>query len=67
MSVDYTRKTFEFANSATSYNEGLRSYMISVYNNMGIALSITGVLAYLVAAVPALFNAIFGKNDELFD
>jgi uncharacterized protein len=60
MSVDYTRKTFEFANSATSYNEGLRSYMISVYNNMGIALSITGVLAYLVAAVPALFNAIFG-------
>src|SRR5690606_5775001 len=29
-------------------DEGLRSYMLSVYNYMGIGLVITGVVAYLV-------------------
>lgn len=60
MSVDYTKNTMEFAKSVSSYDLGLRSYMISVYNNMGIALAITGALAYLVASVPALFSLFFG-------
>lgn len=31
-------------------NAGLRSYMISVYNNMAIALLITGIIAFLVSS-----------------
>ena len=41
-------------------DEGLRSYMLSVYNYMGLGLAITGIVAYLVAATPALYEPIFG-------
>ena len=37
-------------------DEGLRSYMLSVYNYMGLGLAITGLVAYLVAATPALYR-----------
>jgi FtsH-binding integral membrane protein len=40
-------------------DEGLRSYMLSVYNYMGLGLAITGVVAFLVAATPALYVPIF--------
>jgi FtsH-binding integral membrane protein len=40
-------------------DEGLRSYMLSVYNYMGLGLAITGLVAYLVAATPALYVPIF--------
>lgn len=40
-------------------DEGLRSYMLSVYNYMGLGLAITGVVAFLVAATPALYIPIF--------
>ena len=43
-----------------SYDEGLRSYMLSVYNYMAVALSITGVVAWIVASIPQLFALIFG-------
>jgi hypothetical protein len=41
-------------------DEGLRSYMLAVYNYMGLGLAITGVVAFLVAATPALYGPIFG-------
>jgi uncharacterized protein len=40
-------------------DEGLRSYMLQVYNYMGLGLAITGVVAFLVAATPALYEPIF--------
>jgi FtsH-binding integral membrane protein len=40
-------------------DEGLRSYMLQVYNYMGLGLAITGVVAFLVAATPALYVPIF--------
>lgn len=40
-------------------DEGLRSYMLSVYNYMGIGLALTGLVAYFVAATPALYEPIF--------
>ena len=40
-------------------DEGLRSYMLSVYNYMGLGLAITGLVAFLVAATPALYVPIF--------
>jgi FtsH-binding integral membrane protein len=41
------------------YNEGLRTYMLSVFQNMGIALVITALVAMFTASSPALMNAIF--------
>jgi FtsH-binding integral membrane protein len=40
-------------------DEGLRSYMLQVYNYMGLGLAITGLVAYFVAATPALYVPIF--------
>ena len=41
-------------------DEGLRSYMLQVYNYMGLGLALTGVVAFMVAATPALYQPIFG-------
>ncbi len=41
-------------------DQGLRSYMLSVFNYMGIGLAITGLVAYFVAATPALYQPLFG-------
>lgn len=44
----------------TAYvDEGLRSYMLQVYNYMGLGLAITGLVAFIVAATPALYVPIF--------
>ena len=56
--VDYTN----YAQSNVQrpgYNEGLRVYMLSVFQNMGIALVITALVAMFTASSPALMNAIF--------
>ncbi|MEM1399735.1 MAG: Bax inhibitor-1/YccA family protein [Pseudomonadota bacterium] len=39
-------------------DEGLRKFMLSVYNYMGMGLLISGLVAYAVAEMPAL-NALF--------
>lgn len=39
-------------------DEGLRSYMLSVYNYMGLALVLSGVVAYIVGNTPALYEPI---------
>ncbi len=41
-------------------DEGLRSYMLAIYNYMGLGLAITGLTAFVVATTPALFQPIFG-------
>ncbi len=40
-------------------DEGLRSFMLGVYNYMGLGLAITGAVALLVASTPALYVPIF--------
>lgn len=39
---------------------GLRNYMISVYNNMGLGLLVSGLIAYVVGTSPALSNMVYG-------
>ena len=46
-----------FAVPAT--DEGLRSFMLSVYNYMGLGLALTGLVAIVVASTPALLVPIF--------
>jgi FtsH-binding integral membrane protein len=40
-------------------DEGLRSFMLGVFNYMGLGLAITGLTAFVVAATPALYIPIF--------
>ncbi|MDF3047661.1 MAG: inhibitor (BI)/YccA family protein [Candidatus Midichloriaceae bacterium] len=57
--MEYTKQVFS-AKEGVKYDDGLRAYMLSVYNYMTIGLGITGLLAYAVANFPPLFNFIFG-------
>ena len=43
-------------------DEGLRSYMLRVYNYMTTGLALTGIIAYLVASTPPLMQAIHGTG-----
>ncbi len=44
----------------TRIDEGLRAYMLRVYNYMGSGLLLSGIVAYAVANTPAVMQAIFG-------
>ena len=46
----------------TGYDQGMRSYMLSVYNYMAIALLITGFVSFAVASSEALFQLLFGTH-----
>lgn len=49
--AEYDRQTLGArAGSALAIDEGLRSYMLRVYNYMGIGLVVTGLAAYFAAA-----------------
>ncbi len=52
--------SFARATDSAVMDEGLRIYMLRVYNYMASALALTGVVAYIVANTPFLMNAIFG-------
>ena len=46
---------------AAEIDVGLRQYMLQVYNYMASGVALTGIVAYIVAATPAIHNAIFGN------
>jgi FtsH-binding integral membrane protein len=48
------------ARTVPSIDVGLRQHMLRVYNYMASGLVLTGIVAYVVANTPAVFNAIFG-------
>ncbi|KAB7648521.1 Bax inhibitor-1/YccA family protein [Polymorphobacter fuscus] len=52
------------AGAEAGYDEGLRSYMISIYNYMASGVLLTGVVALLVATNPALLATFFAQNAE---
>jgi FtsH-binding integral membrane protein len=41
-------------------DEGLRSYMLRVYNYMGAGLALSGIIAYIVGNSPETMSAIYG-------
>lgn len=43
---------------ALAYSEGLRTYMLSVYNYMAMGLGLTGGVALLIVSSPTLLHAI---------
>lgn len=56
--MDYTKQAF--ATKASSIDQGLRSYMMAVYNYMAAALAITGITAFAVSSSPTLIQLLFG-------
>src|SRR5262245_60841180 len=46
------------AGALDGIDQGLRSFMLGVYNYMGLGLLITGVVAFLVGTNPALYQPI---------
>lgn len=61
------KMSFQMNQASHSYgtqavDQGLQSYMRGVYNMMGLGLLVTGLTAYGVASVPALFEAIFATQ-----
>lgn len=59
MSDQYKNRTILGAERhALAYSEGLRTYMLNVYNYMAMGLGLTGGVALLVVSSPALLQAI---------
>ena len=56
MTTDYTRYSTASKVSSTSYDQGLRDYMVSVYKYMALALMLTGMVSLIVASSPTLIN-----------
>ena len=46
--------------SAVEIDEGLRTFMLKVYNYMGLGLALTGSVAFFAASSPGLMQAIHG-------
>jgi len=46
------------------YDEGLRSYMLSIYNYMASGVLLTGFVALLVASTPSLLALFFAVKDN---
>ncbi len=62
--LDFTKQTSSYAQTQAkthAYDQGLRDYMQKVFNNMGIALGITGLVSFFVASSPVIINTIFGS------
>jgi hypothetical protein len=57
--IKTNRSSFASSSNAT-YDVGLREYMLKVYNNMGIALAISGLVSFFISNSPSLMQAIFG-------
>lgn len=59
--IDYNDQVIQRSGSKerATINEGLRAYMIGVYNYMTLGVALTGVLAYLTSTSPELMQLIF--------
>jgi len=51
--------------SSAQYNEGLRAYMLRIYNYMACALALTGAVAFFASSSPAFMQAIYGTPLKL--
>ncbi|AFB20724.1 Bax inhibitor-1/YccA family protein [Rickettsia canadensis] len=56
--IDYTKTLTATAKNKT-FDEGLRKYMLKVYNYMALALLLTGVAALTTISVEPIYNLMF--------
>lgn len=50
------------AEISVKYDEGLRAYMLQIFNLMAVALAITGVVAFIAGNSEAFMNMIYSQN-----
>ena len=50
------------ATEQAAIDEGLRAYMLKVYNYMASGVALSGIVAALIASSPALLQAIYGTG-----
>ena len=50
--------------SDVTYNEGLRRFMLGVYNYMAMGVALSGLVAFAVANSPGLFNLFYGVSSS---
>src|SRR5262249_9863652 len=60
--ADYQNPVRARAGYAADIDAGLRAYMLRVYNYMLAGLALTGVVAWVVATVPAVQQVFFQVN-----
>lgn len=60
MALDPRTQVLTRAGARTDIDEGLRAYMLRVYNYMAAGLAVTGLVAYATSQSPALLNVIYG-------
>ena len=58
--MNFTRFQTASNTNTQATDEGLRKYMLQVYNYMFIGLALTGVIAFFVGNSPELLQTIFG-------
>jgi len=61
MSDNFSNRTAaRWGTQAVAVDEGLRAYMLRVYNYMASGVLLSGIVAYLIASSPAATQLIFG-------
>jgi uncharacterized protein len=60
---DENPMSYSARSEAATYDEGLRSYLLGIYNYMGSALALTGIMAYLAAYWQPLTSALYHVSD----
>ena len=58
----FNRTTYDPRTMDTSVNAGLRSFMLGVYNKMGLGLVLTGAIAWIAFSTPAFMNLILSVD-----
>jgi len=56
----FNRTAYDARTLDTSRDEGLRSFMLGVYNKMGLGLLLSAALAYIVGTVTPVTELVFG-------
>lgn len=59
MNTPYASRTRAAQVHPTDREEGLRRYILRVYNYMAAGLAVTGIVAFLIASMPALYLPIY--------
>ncbi len=57
----YRERIHAQAGARAEYDAGLRRHMLGIYRNMGVALVISGLIAFAISATPALHGPLFNS------
>lgn len=61
--INYIKRASAARQNRSYFDEGLRSYMLKIYNYMALALVLTGVMAYGTLNFPPLINLMYNVGS----